>query len=157
MDFQSIVTFLDLVQNPDKFAKALQQLQDEQARLNAVIETVGKASELDSLRKKLDKDRTKFEKTQADRLEALASREIEFEVRKEQLEKDLLEKIGITDKALVDTEVKVNEAQQTVRSYVEREKAIRAEEASIKVQRAELEQKQREIDEKLSKLRSVLG
>lgn len=157
MNIQDIADFIDLVKNPVKYEKALQNIKEEQQRLNAVIETVGKASELDSLRKKLDKDRTKFEKTQADRLEALASREIEFEVRKEQLEKDLLEKIGIADKALVDTEVKVNEAQQTVRSYVEREKAIRAEEASIKVQRAELEQKQREIDEKLSKLRSVLG
>ena len=118
MNFESISTFLDLVQNPAKYQAALQALKDEQERLNAVIETVGKASELDSLRKKLDKDRTKFEKTQADRLEALASREIKFEVRKEQLEKDLLEKIGITDKALVDAEVKVNEAQQTVRSCV---------------------------------------
>jgi len=49
MDLNSVSEFLDLVKNPSKYDKALKTLRDEQERLNAAIETVGKASELDKL------------------------------------------------------------------------------------------------------------
>ena len=63
MNIQDIADFLDLVKNPVKYEERLQALKDEQGRLNAVIETVGKASELDKLRKEVEKER---EQLQAD-------------------------------------------------------------------------------------------
>ena len=77
MNIQSISEFLDIVKNPDKYAKFLEEIKAEQDRLNAVIETVGKASELDQLRKQLDKERALFqqkvEQSDAQRQEDVAA------------------------------------------------------------------------------------
>ena len=63
MNLQDIANFIDLVNNPAKYNQVLQNLQDEQGRLNAAIETVGKASELDKLRKQVEKERADLEAT----------------------------------------------------------------------------------------------
>ena len=57
MNIQDISDFIDLVKNPAKYERVLQNIKDEQERLNAVIATVGKASELDKLRKEVEKER----------------------------------------------------------------------------------------------------
>ena len=43
MNIQDIVDFIDLVKNPEKYERILQNLVDERARLDAAIATVGKA------------------------------------------------------------------------------------------------------------------
>ena len=55
MNIQDIVDFIDLVKNPEKYERILKNLVDERARLDAAIATVGKASELDKLRKRTRK------------------------------------------------------------------------------------------------------
>ena len=157
MNFESISTFLDLVQNPAKYQAALQALKDEQERLNAVIETVGKASELDSLRKKVEKEANKTTKYLQDREDQLREKEQEADLRISKREADLQELISNVERIRVEAELHVAQAEETVKSYVQREKEIRAAEDSIKVQRVELEQRERAVDAKLSKLRSVLG
>ena len=50
MNIQDIADFIDLIKNPDKYDKLLKDLVDEQERLKAVIETVGKVEEIESIK-----------------------------------------------------------------------------------------------------------
>ena len=50
MNIQDVADFIDLVKNPAKFERHLKQLVDEQDRLKAVIETVGKVEEIESIK-----------------------------------------------------------------------------------------------------------
>lgn len=157
MNLQDIADFISLVKDPVKFESALNNLKEEQQRLTAVIETVGKASDLDALRKKAEKDIRKREG-------ALESRELELTEREKAVtealtkrEADLVELMGMTERMKLETEQRVLESEKLVQSYVSREKELRQAEESIKTQRAELEKREREVNSKLAQLKQVLG
>ena len=50
MNIQDVADFISLVKDPSKFERHLKQLVDEQDRLKAVIETVGKVEEIESIK-----------------------------------------------------------------------------------------------------------
>jgi chromosome segregation ATPase len=157
MNIQDISDFIDLVKNPTKYEAVLQNLKEEQGRLNASIETIGKASELDKLRKAVEKQRDALESTYLDKLnkldEAHASRMTILEgqlttVAKQQADaKDALNSAN--------EQLKVNA--EITKSLSNRESDLRKKEDTIATLQSDLSVRVSEYDEKLAKLRSVMN
>lgn len=157
MNIQDIADFLDLVKNPDKYEARLQALRDEQGRLNAAIETVGKASELDSLRKEVESQRDSLQITFDQTLknhEAQVAQEIEL-LRKKRI--DAENSIAASNNLSQLADQRLSEAKQLVASYEGREKAIRQAEDGIRVRQEQLDALVSEYNEKVAKLRSVMA
>ena len=157
MNIQDIADFLDLVKNPVKYEERLQALKDEQGRLNAVIETVGKASELDKLRKEVEKER---EQLQADFLKATQERDkyVEREVQILSQKKREYEDATVRATELaVSAEAKLRSAQELADSFSGREKVLRQNEDGLRVRQEQLDALISEYNEKVAKLRSVMA
>lgn len=157
MNLQHIADFLDLVSDPAKYQAVLKRLQEEQARLNAAIETVGKASELDKLRKSVEKkaadDEQEFinkvgsaEKRLEKQFEAAASAQVSADKTREEAEKMLAEAQRTN-----------NEAVALKNSFEGRDKALRTAEEQLKQRQTKLDSMIEEYNEKLAKLRSVMA
>lgn len=156
MNIQDIADFLDLVKNPVKYEERLQALKDEQGRLNAVIETVGKASELDKLRKEVEKER---EQLQADFLKATKERDKYVEREVQILSQKKLEYEDATARATelaVSAEAKLRSAQELADSLSGREQVLRQSEDGLRVRQEQLDALISEYNEKVAKLRSVM-
>ena len=157
MNIQDISDFIDLVKNPAKYERVLQNIKDEQERLNAVIATVGKASELDKLRKEVEKERAElqadFDKLSKER-DAYIEREVELLSKKK---RDLDEALQNAAKALQDAAEKTAAAKALASSFDGREKQLRQAEESIQVRQKQLDAQISEYSEKIAKLRSVMG
>ena len=156
MNIQDIADFLDLVKNPVKYEERLQALKDEQGRLNAVIETVGKASELDKLRKEVEKER---EQLQADFLKATQERDKYVEREVQILSQKKLEYEDATARATelaVSAEAKLRSAQELADSFSGREKVLRQSEDGLRVRQEQLDALISEYNEKVAKLRAVM-
>ena len=157
MNIQDIADFIDLVKNPEKYEKILKNLQDEQARLNAAVETVGKASELDSLRKDLEKQREKLETVYTTKLDKLDS---EYKVKLDAVEKlqsEVEAKSAEANAALQEANAQTITATELTQSCVLREKALSKQEKLVEDMKAELGASVTEYNEKLAKLRSVMA
>ena len=157
MNIQDIADFLDLVKNPVKYEERLQALKDEQGRLNAVIETVGKASELDKLRKEVEKERDQL---QADFLKATQERDkyVEREVQILAQKKREYEDATVRATELaVSAEAKLHSAQELADSFSGREKILRQGEDGLRVRQEQLDALISEYNEKVAKLRSVMA
>jgi chromosome segregation ATPase len=157
MNIQDIADFIDLVKNPAKYEKILKNLQDEQARLNAAVETVGKASELDSLRKDVEKQRDKLEAVYTTKLNKLDS---EYKVKLDAVEKlqsEVEAKSAEANVALQEANTQTIAAIELTQSCVLREKALSKQEKLVEAMKAELGASVTEYNEKLAKLRSVMA
>lgn len=157
MNIQDITDFIDLVKNPAKYEKVLQNIKDEQGRLNAVIETVGKASELDKLRKDVE--------TKA------ASLELDYTKKTEDLEKAYARKTKKVDTLIVDLETKIQDTQRELEvaynkqkaadelsnSFAGRDKKLKEQETLVATLREQLKGSVSEYNEKIEKLRSVMS
>jgi chromosome segregation ATPase len=157
MNIQDIADFIDLVKNPAKYEQILKNLQDEQARLNAVIETVGKASELDSLRKSVEKQQSKLEqsyKAKQEKLDADYQSKLDaLTALQSTVEKESEKAHKISDEA---NSIKVS-TEETAKSFVLREKELRKQEDAVEKLKQELGASVVEYNEKLAKLRSVMA
>ena len=148
--------FLELVADPTKYRTYLEKLEAEQQRLNAVIETVGKASELEALRKDVEKQREKLESVYTTKLDKL---DTEYKAKLAAVEK-LQTKVEAD--ALVASKVMQEANQQSVASealaktFADRERALRKQEALVESMKAELGASVTEYNDKLAKLRSVM-
>lgn len=157
MNFNDISEFLDLVKNPAKYEKALKDLKDEQDRLTAVIETVGKASELDKLRKqvelKADKLEKEFAKKQEELQKSAASQEQQVADKKLELESAISKAKRISDEA----ESRIAASESVSQDYKRREKSIRQQEEFLAQESARVAEMAKEYEDKLAKLRAVMG
>ena len=157
MNIQDIADFIDLVKNPAKYERVLKNIQEEQGRLNAVIETVGKASDLDKLRKEVEKERSelqaKFYKETSER-----DRSIEVEVTIISEKKRALdEALSNVAKSAAEASERMNAARELAASFEGREKAMRQAEAGLAKRQEQLDAMISEYNEKITKLRSVMG
>lgn len=157
MNIQDIADFIDLVKSPAKYEKALKSLQEEQQRLQAVIETVGKASELSSMRDGLAKDKERLEKAFAKKETDFKKQQAEYQAVVDKQQKELSDKLEEAQRIKGEADAAVEKANQTVSSYISREKALRQQEEQVRQIQADAQAKQQELDEKLAKLRSVMG
>jgi len=157
MNLQDIAEFIDLVNNPAKYERVLKNIQEEQARLTAVIETVGKAAELDKLRKQVEKEREDNGKELQRKVqEAEARLEQQFKIAAEtQRTADTTKEQA--DKALVAAQLQEEAAQKLAKSFEGRDKELRNKEDLVKQMQLKYENLVNEYNEKLAKLRSVMG
>lgn len=157
MNLQDISDFIDLVKNTAKYERVLNNIKEEQDRLNAVIATVGKASELDKLRKEVEKERAelqaKFDKDTAER-----DRYIESEVNIIAEKKRALD-VALSNVAKSTSEAaeRMSAAHELATSFSGREKAMRQAEAGLTKRQEQLDAMIAEYNEKITKLRSVMG
>lgn len=157
MNIQDIADFLDLVKNPAKYERVLSNIKAEQDRLNAVIETVGKASELDKLRKEVETKADTLNSEYSKKVEDLEKSYIRKTKKAESLAVDLEQKLAQAAKEL---EVAVNKqraAEELANSFAGRDKKLKEQEELVANLREELKASVSEYNDKLSKLRSVMA
>lgn len=157
MNMQDIADFISLVKDPVKFEKALKDLQDEQDRLKAVIATVGKASELDSLRKKLEKDVAKKLVELDEKITSVELSSKQSDVQVKTLQQNLQLEISKATRLQQEAVAKEISAKELAASFSGRDKALRQQETQIAELRATLANSIAEYEEKLTKLRSVMN
>ena len=157
MNIQDISDFLDLVKNPDKYAKALQDLKDEQERLNEVVATVGKASELDKLRKAVDKQKQSLEADFQNRVVTFEQQCVVTQKSLEKQKQEVAEQKDVAIKAEQEAVAIKTRAEALASSFAGREKILRKAEEDVAQRAKEVSAMQVEYNEKLAKLRSVMG
>jgi len=157
MNLQDIADFIDLVKNPAKYETVLKRFQDEQGRLNAAIETVGKASELDKLRKSVEKEAEKNEAAYVEKVKAAEARlEAQFVIAA--AAQTTADEANETARALLsEAQVTKEDALKLQASFEGRDKSLSKSEESLKQRQAKAESLIVEYNEKLAKLRSVMG
>lgn len=157
MNIQDISDFLDLVKNPDKYAAALQTLKEEQERLNEVIATVGKASELDKLRKAVDKQKQSLEADFQNRVVTFEQQCVVTQKSLDKQKQDVAEQKDAAIKAEQEAVAIKTRAEALASSFAGREKVLRKAEEDVAQRAKEVSALQVEYNEKLAKLRSVMG
>lgn len=157
MNLQDIANFIDLVNNPDKYAQVLKNLRDEQDRLNAAIETVGKASELDKLRKQVEKEREENKTTLENKIKDAEMRlDMKFKVAADaQKSADVAQELA--NKTLQEAQTKEKQAKELADSFEGRDKKLRQQEDLVAKQREELATLVAEYNAKVDKLRAVMA
>ena len=157
MNLQDIANFIDLVNNPAKYAQVLKNLQDEQGRLNAAIETVGKASELDKLRKQVEKEREENKTTFENKIKDAEMRlDMKFKVAADaQKSADVAQELA--NKTLQEAQTKEKQAKELADSFEGRDKKLRQQEDLVAKQREELATLVAEYNAKVDKLRAVMA
>ena len=149
--------FLELVADPAKYRTYLEKLEAEQKRLNDVVETVGKASELDALRKDVEKQRDKLESVYTNKLDKL---DAEYKAKLAAVEK-LQAKVEAdaiaANKTLQEANQQAVAAEAQAKTFADRERQLRKQEALVESMKAELGASVTEYNEKLAKLRSVMA
>lgn len=156
MNIQDISDFIDLVKNPDKYEKVLQNLKEEQGRLNASIETIGKASELDKLRKAVEKQRDALESIYTEKLnKADAEHAAKLATLEGQLATVAKQQTAARD-ALnsANEQAKIND--EATKALAKRERELRKSEEIVTNLKSDLAIRVSEYDEKLEKLRAVM-
>lgn len=157
MNIQDIADFLDLVKNPSKYEALLQRLQDEQGRLAASIATVGKASELDKLRKEVEKQATFLEETYKERNEKL-TQQVENEIKIFKAKQENLQATQErSEKAAQEAQAATRAAKELVDSFSGRDKALRAREEQVATQQVNLNALVSEYEEKVAKVRLLIS
>jgi len=157
MNLKDIADFLDLVSNPEKYKKYLNELVAEQERFNKVIATVGEATELGNLRKEFETAQAvykeKIAKDDAARQEEIAA-EIAAIVRK----KEDVEKLNVSAHArLQEADAKLAKAEAITNTHANKEKELRKLEEVLLADKVQLGAMVTEYNEKLAKLRSVMS
>lgn len=150
-----IEQFLDLVASPDKYKKALDDLKAEQARLQAVIETVGKVSEIDKLRKQAEATIAKADKTVAEATQKAETLLEKAETASKEFEKQLLVREQALASAEAEATAKMTEAQKLSEGMKAREKAVVSKEQFLVALEDSLRKQQAVVEEKMNKLKSI--
>jgi len=148
--------FLDLIADPAKYRVYLERLEAEQKRLNDVVETVGKATELDALRKDVEKQRAKLESEFAKKQVAWETEYATKLAAVEQLKTKVEFDLNSANKALQEATQQSVITAEKESAFVQRERTLRKQEALVESLKAELGASVTEYNEKLAKLRSVM-
>lgn len=155
MNIQDIADFIELVKNPAKYERVLQNIKDEQGRLNAAIETVGKASELDSLRKEVEVKSANLTSEYLKKTDELEKLYAKKEKRIEALRIDLENKIVLAQTQTNTADVRQRAAEDLVNSFAGRDKKLKEQEKFVADLQVEVQKQAAEYNEKLEKLRSI--
>jgi len=155
MNIQDIADFIELVKNPAKYERVLQNIKDEQGRLNAAIETVGKASDLDKLRKDVEVRIETITSDYAKKTDELEKAYAKKEKRIENLRVDLEGKITIAQAQTNAADVRHRAAEDLANSFAGRDKKLKEQEKFVADLQVEVQKQAAEYNEKLEKLRSI--
>ena len=156
MNIQDIADFMDLVKNPAKYDALLQRLVDEQARLKAVIATVGEVAEIEQIKKDLLKQEAEAT-TSYQEMQKMFSKE--QEKGQKAIEVNLAElktSQAVCDKQSADLKDVLAENKSINADIKKREKALIKQEQTIQETQDALLLTKVEYEEKLAKLKSVM-
>jgi len=156
MNIQDVADFLDLVKNPAKYEKALQNLKDEQGRLTAVIETVGKVSEINTLLKQAQDKEIKLEAEYKNKSNAVEKQAEEDVLVIGSMKAKLQAELDQSSKVAEDLANQTKEMAKLRSNLTKREKALATSEAITKATQESLDVMVKEYEEKIAKLRSVM-
>jgi len=156
MDLNSVGQFLDLIQDPKKYAEALQRMKDEQARINKAIETVGKVAEIESMHEAATVALEAATK-KADEILAEAERVAEGKRAELQIQaQELAEKNESVTIALAAARDELKAAKAKTKELADREKQITVREADIVARTGYLDQSIADFNAKAEKLRMAI-
>lgn len=155
MNIQDIADFIELVKNPAKYERVLQNIKDEQGRLNAAIETVGKASDLDKLRKEVEVRIETITSDYVKKTDELEKAYAKKEKRIENLRIDLEGKITIAQVQTNAADVRQKAAEDLANSFAGRDKKLKEQEKFVADLQVDVQKQAAEYNEKLEKLRSI--
>jgi chromosome segregation ATPase len=157
MNIQDIADFLDLVKNPNKYEKALQNLKDEQARLTAVIETVGKVVEIDKLLKQAREKESKLEAKYDDMFKVVEKKAKETAASASDLQAKIKKDQEQAAKVTGDLALKAKEMDTLRSELTKREKELVSKEVAAKNAQDTLDALILEYEAKVAKLRAVMA
>ena len=156
MNIQDVADFISLVKDPSKFEHHLKQLVDEQDRLKAVIETVGKVEEIESIKtqiklteqKELQKQQALLAKYEQERTKEAVSAAILQEETRLTREKyqTLLQELQATEKEIKALNIQAKK----------RDKDLENKQTELKETLAATERVKLDYEERLTKLKSVM-
>ena len=156
MNIQDVADFISLVKDPSKFERHLKQLVDEQDRLKAVIETVGKVEEIESIKtqiklteqKELQKQQALLAKYEQERTKEAVSAAILQEETRLTREKyqTLLQELQATEKEIKALNIQAKK----------RDKDLENKQTELKETLAATERVKLDYEERLTKLKSVM-
>lgn len=156
MDLNSVGQFLDLIQDPEKYAAALQRMKDEQARINKAIETVGKVAEIESMHEAATVALEVATK-KADEILAEAERVVEGKCAELQIQaQELAEKNESVTIALTAARDELKAAKAKTKELADREKQITVREADIVARTGYLDQSIADFNARAEKLRMAI-
>lgn len=156
MNFNDISAFLDLVKNPDKYSKYLDELLAQQQTLQKQIEAVGVISEINGLKQKAEKLVSIAEKKAA----KIEEESVAAAAKRQDVYDDLFAKLR-------DSQNQVNEqsraantsletAKQLMDTYNKQQKDFEKKLAQYETDSAKLSELIAEYEDKVAKLRSVM-
>jgi len=157
MNIQDVADFLDLVKNPTKYEKVLQNLKEEQARLTAVIETVGKVSEINTLLKQAQDKEAKLEADYETKRNAVEKQAEDDAVVIGQLKAKAKSELEQASKSVSELATQTKEVAIVRADLTKREKSLVIKEATLAATQESLDVMVKEYEEKLAKLRSVMA
>ena len=156
MNIQDVADFISLVKDPSKFERHIKQLVDEQDRLKAVIETVGKVEEIESIKaqiqlteqKELQKQQALLAKYEQERTKEAVSAAILQEETRLTREKyqTLLQELQATEKEIKALNIQAKK----------RDKDLENKQTELKETLAATERVKLDYEERLPKLKSVM-
>lgn len=157
MNLQAISEFLDVVQNPDKYQKALTALKTEQGKLETLIATVGKVSEITKVREQTSKILDEAQKTLEDaRKTAEETVHKAGDTYKKKL--DAVTKREVDVQAQVQKALELNtESKRIQESFAATSKELTRREAIVLDREQKAVKLEQELNERLEKLRTVMG
>jgi len=156
MNFQDIADFIELVQKPEKFTEALNAMKAEQGRLVAAIETVGKVSEINSIREKISKESIQIEKKLAAADDKAATIVANAKKTYESKLAELADNISKTDIKMQEAQALYAQAVEISSTQASKRKELTALEARLYSLQDELNVKQQEVEDRLKKLRAAM-
>ena len=156
MDFNSVGQFLDLIQDPEKYAAALQRMKDEQARIDKAIETVGKVAEIESMHEAatlaLEAATKKADEIVIEAERVAAGKRAELQIQAQ----ELAEKNESVTIVLAAARDELKAAKAKAKELADREKQIIVREADIVARTGYLDQSIADFNAKAEKLRAAI-
>lgn len=156
MNIQDVADFIALVKDPAKYELAITRLQEEQARLTAVIETVGVVADIEKIRKETEKKAAKLESIYEEK-------NATFEAAKKTLEDKLALSTALSLEELKKNKIAGDDLRAKEAAYkkkqaeiVTREQLLVNLEAVAAEKEAKLNAMLVEYDEKIAKLKAVM-
>ena len=157
MNIQDIADFIDLVKNPAKYETVLQNITDEKARLNAVIETVGKVSEIEKIKKETEAKAVSLESEHKNKMDSLVSVYTNKLKKVETLQTRLESSATKATADEAEAGKKLQEAKQLTATLAAREKTAAQVESDLVSKQTELDKLIADYTEKVAKLKAVMN
>lgn len=149
--------FLELIADPTKYRTYLERIESERQRLEAVVATVGKASDLDQLRKQVEKEQEEGKAALESKVKDAEMRlELKFKMAAD-AQKSADTTLADAQELLIKAQQKDEQAKELATSFEGRDKALRANEEFVKQRQSKLDELIEEYNEKVAKLRAVMA